>query len=290
VDVEVSRIPDAPGGVLLRVHGADPRLHAAGERVPEQPTGTGGPRQWPARSRRLLITGEPGTGKSTCLREMAGDEDLDIVDAGDLAADAPWPARVGRLAARPAGVLAIEDINLLDARSARLLRSAVQGSARRLALTSGPAGDLDAAQADLAALCPDRIELAALRDRRADIGALAAAMLAAAGADRSVRFTPAALEVLAGNTWPGNLRELDAVVRQALTVRSAGDITPADLPPSYQISPRRRWLTPLERAEHDTILAALRANDGNKALTARELGISRTTLYNRMRALRIPEL
>lgn len=128
-----------------------------------------------------------------------------------------------------------------------------------------------------------------LRERRTELAALAAAMLNAAGADRSVRFTPMALEVLAGNAWPGNLRELSSVVREALRVRSAGDITPADLPPAYRISPRRRWMTPLERAEHDTILSVLRANDGNKAHTARELGISRTTLYNRLRTLRIPE-
>jgi transcriptional regulator of acetoin/glycerol metabolism len=287
VDVELRRVPDASDGVLLRVLRSAPAFHAAGEKVPA----TAGSRQWPRRSRRLLISGEPGTGKSTCLGEMTAGEDVDVLFAGDvLSESSAWFEQLTKMAALPAGVLAVEDIHLLDTRAAQLLRYAVQDTDRRLAMTSGPVDTLDAAHADLAALCPERIELSPLRDRRADFAMLTTAMLAASGAGRSVRFTPATLDVLAGNPWPGNLRELDAVVRETLRVRTSGDIMPADLPPAYRTSPRRRWMTPLERAEHDTILSVLRVHSGNKAHAARELGISRTTLYNRMRTLRIPEI
>lgn len=48
-----------------------------------------------------------------------------------------------------------------------------------------------------------------------------------------------------------------------------------------------RSLTIRERAERDAIVGALRAYDGNKVQAARELGMSRTTLYTRIRQLRI---
>lgn len=47
-------------------------------------------------------------------------------------------------------------------------------------------------------------------------------------------------------------------------------------------------LSPLERAERDTITSVLTAHGHNKRRTAGELHISRTTLYKRMRELGIP--
>ena len=79
----------------------------------------------------------------------------------------------------------------------------------------------------------------------------------------------------------------NSMLGTVLRHRSVGDITAADLPDRYRVSPRRRDLGPLERAEHDAIVAALAAADGNKARAAAALGISRTTLYSRLRSLRI---
>jgi len=50
----------------------------------------------------------------------------------------------------------------------------------------------------------------------------------------------------------------------------------------------QRPLTPLERAEHDVIAATMDSCGGNKAMVAARLGISRTTLYKRLRTLGIP--
>ncbi len=101
------------------------------------------------------------------------------------------------------------------------------------------------------------------------------------------RFTPEALARLAELDWPGNVRELDHVVRRCAAHRSAGDVLISDLPPEYRSGPERTRMSPWERADHDVIVAALERNGGNKVRAAKDLGISRGTLYNRIRTLRI---
>ncbi|WP_223838513.1 helix-turn-helix domain-containing protein [Saccharopolyspora pogona] len=70
--------------------------------------------------------------------------------------------------------------------------------------------------------------------------------------------------------------------------RTAGDITLADLPAGYRDAGRTARLTGRERAERDAIVEALRATGGNKVHAAQRLGISRTTVYSRMRVFGLP--
>lgn len=114
-------------------------------------------------------------------------------------------------------------------------------------------------------------------------------MLKRLDAPRELRFTPSALEALASQPWPGNLRELHSVVRQVVRTRRVGDVSVRDLPPTYQGRARSRRLTPLQQAEHDAIVEALRACRGNKKDAAKQLGISRSTLYTAIRTLGIVE-
>ena len=78
------------------------------------------------------------------------------------------------------------------------------------------------------------------------------------------------------------------VLAASVAARRGGDITEMDLPAGYRISPRRRHLGLLEQAEHDTIVAVLAEEAGNKAHAAARLGIGRTTLYERIRRFGIP--
>jgi len=112
-------------------------------------------------------------------------------------------------------------------------------------------------------------------------------MLADLGADPSLHFTPGALRALSSQPWPGSLRELRAVVEHVLRRRRTGALTVDDLPEAYRAQEPTRKLAPIDRAERTVIAEALRANDGNKVRAAQALGISRTTLYAKMRALRI---
>jgi transcriptional regulator of acetoin/glycerol metabolism len=95
------------------------------------------------------------------------------------------------------------------------------------------------------------------------------------------------MSVLMRWSWPGNIRELVSVLEQAACRRPGGDIASHDLCLEHRTHYGRRPLSPLEQAEADTILASLRRASGNKTHAATELGISRTTLYRRMRELDI---
>ncbi|MFE7129282.1 sigma-54-dependent Fis family transcriptional regulator [Streptomyces sp. NPDC057638] len=243
----------------------------------------------------VWIGGAPGTGRTAAAHRLAADAGAGVVtlDGSEAAAygAAGWLAALGEAArtARTGGdLLLVEEAHLLpDVCAVRLRRLLERPDRPWTALTGPPARELTGGSAALAAGCPERIGLRPLRERAEELPTLVQAMTRDAGSGGLVRFTPAALAALAGHPWPGNLRELDTVVRAVLERRSAGDVTPGDLPDGYRVSPRLPAMTPLERAEHDAITAALSACGGNKLRTARQLGISRTTLYNRMRVLRI---
>nr|WP_237534413.1 helix-turn-helix domain-containing protein [Streptomyces sp. SID3343] len=99
------------------------------------------------------------------------------------------------------------------------------------------------------------------------------------------RFTADSLRVLATQPWPGNLAELRRVVATVASTRPEGDIAPSDLPASHRDAPAPA--SPFRQAEREVIVAAIEAAGGNKLRAARALSMSRSTLYNRMRVLRI---
>ncbi|WP_440712481.1 sigma-54-dependent Fis family transcriptional regulator [Gordonia sp. FQ] len=231
----------------------------------------------------LLICGETGTGRTTEATRIAGDDHL-VLDAADVVRDGEreWAGRARHELTREHGVLVIENVDLLGDCVATVLSRQIGESRRRLVLT---ATGRDRVHPGLLSVCDSRRELVPLRRRRQDVPGLATRMLADEAGTAPVRLTPQTLRVLAGGTWPGNLSELRRVIRTVAQTRSAGDITPADLPEAY-----RRVGAPLsafQLAERDVIVSAIEAAGGNKLRAARALGVSRSTLYNRMRALRI---
>lgn len=73
------------------------------------------------------------------------------------------------------------------------------------------------------------------------------------------------------------------MLRVILGTRRSGAVGVADLPPEVQ-SGSRHLLSPLESMERDAIALGLTDADGNKALAARSLGMSRATIYRKMHA------
>jgi transcriptional regulator of acetoin/glycerol metabolism len=86
--------------------------------------------------------------------------------------------------------------------------------------------------------------------------------------------------------WPGNVRQLQNVVREALEARPRQAIHATALPPEILAQtpmPRRGGI---ERIELDAILAALYESGGHVSSAAKQLGLSRATLYRRLRIAR----
>lgn len=96
-------------------------------------------------------------------------------------------------------------------------------------------------------------------------------------------FDARAAEMLASHTWPGNLRELNNVVKRAVLMARGAYITQDEL--SAAMGPvRQEPITALHDAdaERQRILNALQQCGGNKSKAARMLGIDRKTLYNKL--------
>lgn len=110
---------------------------------------------------------------------------------------------------------------------------------------------------------------------------------------------PEFLAVLRQYPWPGNIRELENVIRRAVLYCREGVLTVADLPSAMRPAgrgrsghapDRQRPLTLDERlsqVERRIIEETLQRNNFRRTETARELGISRVTLYNKMKKLGI---
>jgi two-component system response regulator AtoC len=141
------------------------------------------------------------------------------------------------------------------------------------------------------------IRLPALRERTGDVELLVSAFLAELNAAQGTRkgISRAALELLRGHQWPGNVRELKNALHRAFILADE-EIEPGHIPllraqvpngsepeaPAAGGMVQLRVGCPLAEAERRLILATLHGQGGNKEKTAKALGISLKTLYNKL--------
>lgn len=101
-------------------------------------------------------------------------------------------------------------------------------------------------------------------------------------------FDSAAAELLASHSWPGNLRELNNVVKRAVLLTRGNKITTAELTQAMgQIRTDNVLQLHDEDTERQRIITALQQTNGNKAKAARLLGVDRKTIYNKIEKLGI---
>lgn len=211
--------------------------------------------------------------------------------------------RPGALARVGLGTLLLDDVDALSARGqAALLRALSAGRFRRVGgtleerfsgrvlATRARGRDDDAPEGNLRKdlyyrLSTFRLRLPSLRERPEDLPALLTHFLnqrARADGEPTPRLTPEACLEFSAHTWPGNVRELSAVATRlwlgkprfirsedaCLALADAG-AAPEEIPPEVRVR------------------GALKTAQGNKSEAARLLGISRGTLYNRLRELKL---
>ncbi|GAB2783639.1 sigma-54-dependent Fis family transcriptional regulator [Halomonas shantousis] len=128
-----------------------------------------------------------------------------------------------------------------------------------------------------------------LRERREDIPVLARHLLARLAHRRGRRcpmLTPAALSRLCAHPWPGNVRELENVLEAAFYLGGAC-LDESDLPETLQRTCPALALggtlkSTLARAECEALRAALSTCGGNRTQAARQLGIAKSSLYEKL--------
>ena len=157
-------------------------------------------------------------------------------------------------------------------------------------------------------LCVVPIEIPPLRERREDIPPLSLSLLSRITAQNGLvrRISPQAMRLLLDYTWPGNVRELANVIEYAVTVAGRETILPEDLPNELKRPytgpepiPDRTIRTTASSASNSSsnataedleaakLRSALDAHQWKRAETAQALGISRATLWRRMRELHL---
>jgi DNA-binding NtrC family response regulator len=136
----------------------------------------------------------------------------------------------------------------------------------------------------------------ALRERRSDIPALVHHFLDRYAPGEAIQVTPAAMKSFLQYEWPGNVRELENCIARAVALGDHATIDVADLPPSIsemQIAEVESseagasTVTALEDLERITILRVFEQAGGDKARAGRMLGISRATLYRKLKRYNI---
>ena len=129
------------------------------------------------------------------------------------------------------------------------------------------------------------VSIPPLRERQGDRSLLAHALLERFGQDqRKARlgFTSDAIRAIEAYGWPGNVREMENVIRRAVIMADGPRITPEDL--GLDAPPEDNEILPLrevrDAAEQEAVIRAMGRCNGNIAHAADLLGVTRPTLYN----------
>ncbi|HVL66091.1 MAG TPA: sigma-54 dependent transcriptional regulator [Vicinamibacterales bacterium] len=222
-------------------------------------------------------------------------------------------ARAGLIEHASGGTLFLDEIGTMaPGLQAKLLRALESGEVRRIGENQTRRVDVRfvaATNVDLKAAVERgdfrgdlyyrldvlRVHLPPLRDRREDIRPLVEHFLAMYGAAAGIRgCTEAAWAALLAYDFPGNVRELEHLVQRAVAVAPGEQIDTADLPaellapPAPPLPPGGSVVAARGRAEREMIVAALDRCGGEISAAARELNVSRTTMWRLMKKHRIP--
>ncbi len=141
------------------------------------------------------------------------------------------------------------------------------------------------------------VHLPSLREHRSDIPQLVHCFLDRYAPGENIQVTPATMKSFLQYDWPGNVRELENCIARAIALGDHRMIDLADLPATIRGAQDSRLAgedaaqlstTALADLERMTILRVFEQVGGDKALAGRMLGISRATLYRKLKRFNIP--
>ena len=242
-------------------------------------------------ARKILIEGEHGYGRLYSARRIherrGRGTTLAVHPAGIAQAQGGprWLAELARLLASTTGTVAVTDLELLDERTQRGMADllASQAGTSLIVMTCQGAWAVSAGTRTADVLSDVTVHVPALRQRREEIPELVHSILQASGV--TFRVGHRAMMALTNYAWPGNVSQLKRVLAHAASVGRGTDIRLEHLGSDIYVSAHgRRSLTRLEALERDAIVEALRECGGNRIQAAAALGMSRSTLYRRLRA------
>ena len=216
-------------------------------------------------------------------------------------------SRAGLIEHAEGGTLLLDEIGTLSrGLQAKLLRALESGEIRRIGENDSRAVDvryIAATNIDLKAATAagefrndlyyrihvHHVHMPPLRERTGDIPLLVSHFLARNGPARNVTAcSPEALDVLMAYSFPGNVRQLEHIIQRAVATARGAVLTPDDMPEELLAEPgspaaEGSVAAARDKAEREMILAMLGKHRGEIGAAARELQVSRTTLWRLMK-------
>lgn len=241
----------------------------------------------------LLLDGEAGVGKLALVQAVHANRSpttpFSMIELAGAPDSAEWLGRLHEALARQAGTLVLRHLDQLPGAQltilARTLRTAHQNGTRSaqpwVVATAQETGAARLGE-EVLRLFPSTVTVPPLRHHIDDIRELVPYLLTKLSRGAELMCAPATIQLLLRTKWPGNVAQLQRVLSKVVQSRRRGTITPEDLPPECR-TVTRRVLTPLESMERDAIVRSLLDAEGNKRQAAEALGMSRATIYRKIR-------
>jgi DNA-binding NtrC family response regulator len=228
--------------------------------------------------------------------------------------------RIGRIEQAQGGTLFLDEIGEIDATiQIKLLRFLGERTYERIGSNKTLTADvrvIAATNKDLEAMVKAGtfredlffrlnvvpIKMPPLRDRITDVPLLAQAFLREFAEENNKNitdFTADALELLINYHWPGNVRELRTALEHAVVLCRGEKISARDLPASVRTGAANASADPqrmlarndltVREAEKQLIMRALKENNGNRTLAAKQIGMSRRTMHRKLHTYHLEE-
>ncbi|GAA4666404.1 sigma-54-dependent Fis family transcriptional regulator [Gordonia humi] len=241
-------------------------------------------------SQWAVAAGERGTGRCSALKAAA-----EVHRSGHVRVFAPEHLSTGDGLVELADELdhegfniVLRDIDTLDADTVEHIAALVSDKVDDgwLGMTADISDGDTTLDTVLLPMFMRTIGVPSLRYRVEDLQDLVPLLLRRLTRGDDVSMSPAAMRQLAKYGWPGNVAELRNILAMVVRQQRAGVIEVDQLPPVCRTF-GRHTLSQMEALERDAIVRALTENDYNKRAAAESLGLSRATIYRKIKQFSI---
>ncbi|MFW0792345.1 helix-turn-helix domain-containing protein [Gordonia sp. CPCC 205515] len=234
----------------------------------------------------IALSGESGCGRSSLLRAAAQHArgSTRVFSARDFERhEETMDALAGELDREDFSII-LKDVDQFDEAIQTEVAGLLQGleDSGWVGMTISDGNPDTASGAILLPFFTHTVPIPPLRHRIEDLHDLIPTLLRQLTRGRELAVSAEAMRHLSKYSWPGNVAELRQILREVVMHQRSGIIDVHQLPPACR-SLSRHTLTRIEALERDAIVRSLEENGNSKAAAAQALGISRATIYRKIK-------
>jgi len=234
----------------------------------------------------VMLVGEKGSGRGRLAQAVGQDvkpgRTVRVMRAEMFSSAARLVAELAAESSEEDFALVVADVDDIDNDTLEAITSILAARASRGWVAATSSGARPSAPLEqLLSMFTHTVTVPALRHRIDDLSDLVPLLLHEITRGADVALAPDAMRQLSKLPWPGNVPQLRRVLAETVAHQRSGTIGADKLPPECR-SVTRRTLTHMEALERDAIVRALQDNGGDKKEAARDLGMSRATIYRRI--------